>query len=173
MRGPLCIVHTGTFSGNLYTIKFNKEFALATTGKRAIHTVYADQTFICEHCGRVVPGNPPGTEHRNHCPHCLWSLHVDMHVGDRRSGCRSGMEPIAIAVRYDGEWAVVHRCKKCQTIRTNRVAGDDNALTLLALAVRPLARPPFPLDTLLPKETASLQTEPAAQDVRMMNDLQE
>ena len=30
----------------------------------------------------------------------------------------------------------------------NRVAGDDNPLALMALAVRPLGRPPFPLETL-------------------------
>jgi len=112
------------------------------------HIPYQDQTFVCEHCGRVVPGNPLGTEHRNHCPWCLWSLHVDMKIGDRRSGCRGLMEPIAISVRYKGEWAIVHRCRKCQVIRTNRVIGDDNELALLSLAVRPLAQPPFPLDLL-------------------------
>jgi ribosome biogenesis GTPase len=73
---------------------------------------------------------------------------VDLKIGDRRSGCRGQMEPIAISVRYKDEWAIVHRCQKCQVIRTNRVAGDDNELTLLALAVRPLARVPFPLDML-------------------------
>ncbi len=71
-----------------------------------------------------------------------------MKIGDRRSGCRGLMEPIAISVRYKGEWAIVHRCRKCQVIRTNRVIGDDNELALLSLAVRPLAQPPFPLDLL-------------------------
>jgi ribosome biogenesis GTPase len=33
-------------------------------------------------------------------------------------------------------------------VRTNRIAGDDNAALLLSLAVRPLANPPFPLDKL-------------------------
>jgi hypothetical protein len=28
----------------------------------------------------------------------------------------------------------------------NRAAGDDNALILLRIAVRPLAQPPFPLE---------------------------
>jgi hypothetical protein len=30
----------------------------------------------------------------------------------------------------------------------NRIAGDDIPLPLLSLAVRPLSRPPFPLDRL-------------------------
>jgi len=58
------------------------------------------------------------------------------------------MEPIAVWVRKDGEWAIVHRCRKCGIVRTNRIAGDDNEIVLMSLAVRPLARPPFPLDRL-------------------------
>ena len=58
------------------------------------------------------------------------------------------MEPIALWVRRDGEWAIVHRCQECGVIRANRITGDDNELALISLAVRPLARPPFPLDRL-------------------------
>ena len=55
------------------------------------------------------------------------------------------MEPIAISVRGDGEWVVVHRCSGCETVRLNRTAGDDNPLLLLRLAVRPLSQPRFPI----------------------------
>jgi len=58
------------------------------------------------------------------------------------------MEPIAIAVRRGGEWVLIHRCHGCGALDSNRVAGDDNALLLVQLAVRPLAQPPFPLDAL-------------------------
>ena len=116
--------------------------------RRTRREAAVEQPFLCEHCGRGVPLPEGGTEHRNHCPACLWSLHVDFRIGDRRNGCRSPMEPIAVWVRRNGEWAVVHRCTKCGAIRTNRIAGDDNGLALLSLAVRPLASPPFPLDTI-------------------------
>ena len=56
--------------------------------------------------------------------------------------------PIAVCVRTDGEWALVHRCGGCATVHVNRIAGDDNPLTLMQLAVKPLARPPFPLEML-------------------------
>jgi hypothetical protein len=56
------------------------------------------------------------------------------------------MEPIAISVRGAGEWVVIHRCAACGALRLNRIAGDDNALILLRLAVEPLARPPFPIE---------------------------
>lgn len=56
------------------------------------------------------------------------------------------MEPIAVTARRDGEWLVIHRCVHCDVLHSNRIAGDDNALTLLRLAVSPLANPPFPLE---------------------------
>ena len=106
-------------------------------------------SFRCRHCRLDVPMAAPGTRHRNHCPSCLWSRHLDAAVpGDRAAACAGAMEPIAVAVRADGEWALVHRCAGWSTVRLNRVAGDDNPLALMQLAVRPLAQPPFPLAAL-------------------------
>jgi hypothetical protein len=91
----------------------------------------------------------PGTQHRNHCPSCLWSRHLDGAVpGDRAASCTASMEPIAVCVHRDGEWALVHRCDGCTTVHVNRIAGDDNPLMLMRLAVKPLAQPPFPLEWL-------------------------
>ncbi len=56
------------------------------------------------------------------------------------------MAPAGVEVRSDGEWAIIHRCTGCGALKTNRIAGDDSALALLGLALRPLASPPFPLD---------------------------
>jgi hypothetical protein len=41
---------------------------------------------------------------------------------------------------------LVHRCGGCDVLHLNRTAGDDNALLLLRLAVKPLAQPPFPIE---------------------------
>jgi hypothetical protein len=103
-------------------------------------------SFRCGNCRLDVPTDAVGTEHRNHCPNCLWSRHVDRSPGDRAAGCGSLMEPIAITVRGAGEWVLVHRCNGCDEVHLNRSAGDDNALALLRLAVLPLAQPPFPLE---------------------------
>ena len=105
-------------------------------------------SFTCIHCRRDVPTASFGTKHRNHCPACLWSRHLDIEPGDRQSPCRAPMEPIGIEVRDDGEWAIIHRCAGCNALRVNRLAGDDHELALLGLALRPLARPAFPLDLL-------------------------
>ncbi|MBL9030780.1 MAG: RNHCP domain-containing protein [Phycisphaerae bacterium] len=110
------------------------------------HEPRSQSSFTCIHCRAEVRLAAWGTSHRNHCPRCLWSRHLDEEPGDRRSACRAAMEPIAITVRGDGEWAIVHRCNGCRTLRTNRIAGDDHELALLSLALRPLAHPAFPLD---------------------------
>jgi hypothetical protein len=104
--------------------------------------------FTCIRCNYQSPAQSFGTRHRNHCPCCLWSRHVDEEPGDRAAACREAMEPIAIEVRRDGEWAIIHRCVACGAIKTNRIAGDDHERSLLALALRPIARPAFPLDDL-------------------------
>jgi len=104
-------------------------------------------SFRCRHCGLDVSTHAPGTAHRNHCPNCLWSRHLDDDSpGDRAAECGSSMEPIAICVRGDGEWVIVHRCTGCDALSLNRTAGDDNPLILLRLAVKPLAQPPFPIE---------------------------
>ena len=78
-----------------------------------------------------------GTKNRNHCPKCLYSLHVDDKIsGDRRANCGGKMEPIAVTFKQEGldkygkekqgEIMLVHRCKKCGKININRIAGDDD-----------------------------------------------
>lgn len=86
--------------------------------------------FACCHCGRAVNPAAPGTRHRNHCPHCLWSQHLDHRPGDRRCVCRGPMAPIAVWTRDDGEVALVHRCTRCGVLGSNRLAGDDDPVAL-------------------------------------------
>jgi DNA-directed RNA polymerase subunit RPC12/RpoP len=107
------------------------------------------RSFQCAQCGAEVSLDAPGTSHRNHCPRCLWSRHLDRNTpGDRKADCSSGMEPIAVTVRGKGHWVLIHRCLSCGRLRLNRTAGDDNPLLLLRLAALPLTMPPFPLQRL-------------------------
>lgn len=95
--------------------------------------------FRCVGCRLTVSVDAPGTAHRNHCPNCLASLHVDRRIpGDRDSACRGRMEAAAIFARPDGEWMIVHQCQSCGELSTNRIAGDDNVLALMRLALKPL-----------------------------------
>ena len=51
-------------------------------------------SFTCRVCGRLCTPENAGSDHRNHCPNCLSSLHVDVTPGDRASDCGGIMEPV-------------------------------------------------------------------------------
>lgn len=104
--------------------------------------------FVCQACGAVIAQEGAGSRHRNHCPKCLASLHLDEQPGDRASLCKGVMDAIGVWVRKDGEWAILHRCRKCGAIHSNRIAADDNPIKLVSIALKPLASPPFPLELL-------------------------
>lgn len=91
------------------------------------------EEFMCTHCGAPVAVVAWGTAHRNHCPHCLWSRHVDIRPGDRACLCKGPMEPIALWKKEDGEIMILHRCRHCGTIKANRCAGDDSQKALQSL----------------------------------------
>ena len=42
-----------------------------------------NESFTCKVCGRLVVPNGAGSDHRNHCPYCLSSQHLDIEPGDR------------------------------------------------------------------------------------------
>ena len=97
-----------------------------------------DEVFKCKHCRRFIGGLPSGGHHRNHCPFCLYSLHVDdRRTGDRQSICGSRMQPIGSFQRRNGEHVLVHRCLGCGFERFNRIAADDDFELVLSLPTLP------------------------------------
>ena len=92
--------------------------------------------FVCSHCGsRVLPVT--NGSYRNHCPHCLWSLHVDDVPGDRASSCGGDMEPVGLTRPRGKDLAIVHVCVRCGHRGLNKVARDtamaDDLDAVLAL----------------------------------------
>ena len=124
----------------------NRENKRKQYQKGTYKTHRCDDAFECKLCGRLVTPQGAGSDHRNHCPNCLSSLHVDIEPGDRASDCGGIMEPVAVWVRSGGDWAIIHLCKRCGTLSSNRVAADDNPMKLMSIAMKPLCEPPFPLD---------------------------
>ena len=101
------------------------------------------EEFRCRHCRAFVGPTVGGGRHRNHCPACLHSRHVDeRRPGDRASDCRATMAPIARFDRPSGEPVIIHRCYGCGLERHNRLAADDNIalLTRLPLVAPRLSR---------------------------------
>ena len=109
-------------------------------------THLCSEVFTCRVCARTIVPQGAGSDHRNHCPNCLTSLHVDITPGDRQSDCGGIMDAIALWVRKNGESAVIHRCRRCGALSSNRVAADDNPMKLMSIALRPLCEPPFPIE---------------------------
>lgn len=111
--------------------------------KETGRVVYDTQDFKCRNCGFFVTANRElsGVNNRNHCPRCLWSRHMDITPGDRRSDCLSRMEPIGLTVKQvvkkygstDGELMVIHNCTGCGKVSINRIAADDDPNVLLTI----------------------------------------
>ena len=126
----------------------NRENKRKTYDKHYYKTHPCDESFTCRSCGWLVTPQGAGSQHRNHCPNCLCSVHLDSEPGARAADCGGLMEPIAVWVRKGGEWAILHRCRVCGWISSNRLAADDNPVKLMSMALRPLTSPPFPLEQL-------------------------
>lgn len=116
---------------------------LNNSSKNYYMTHACQESFTCANCGKLIQPEGAGTDHRNQCPYCLHSLHLDNVPGDRASNCHGLMKPIAVWVRKNGEWAIIHKCTKCNKISSNRVAADDNPMKLMALAMKPLVSNPL------------------------------
>jgi hypothetical protein len=78
------------------------------------------EDFTCEQCGRVVTGNG----YTNHCPHCLYSKHVDVAPGDRAADCGGLMRPVGSELK-NGAYFVLQECQRCGFRRKNRIGADE------------------------------------------------
>ena len=87
----------------------NRENKRKTFEKGYYKTHACSDTFTCKVCGRVCTPQGAGTDHRNHCPNCLSSLHVDIEPGDRESSCGGIMEPISELTRGKTIITIAHR----------------------------------------------------------------
>jgi len=91
-----------------------------------------DNGFICQNCGKEV--GPLGYTSRNHCPHCLCSIHVDILPGDRQNTCKGIQRPISIENNPKKGYVIVYKCDKCGAITRNKSAEDDDFEVLLKVA---------------------------------------
>ena len=90
-----------------------------------------DETFICDNCHKNV--SKLNYTARDHCPHCLYSKHVDINPGDRQNNCLGLLEPIAIE-KFKNTYKIVYKCLKCKKIHKNIIASDDNMDLIIELS---------------------------------------
>lgn len=89
-----------------------------------------DCGFICLNCKKTV--EPLGYTSRDHCPHCLWGLHVDIFPGDRENECKGKLKPISVK-KHKQSYQITYKCEKCGKVLNNIVADDDDYEQILSI----------------------------------------
>ena len=83
-----------------------------------------DDEFVCINCNKKVEKLKYTS--RDHCNHCLYSLHVDIMPGDRKNTCKGILIPINVIETSKKGKVIIYRCNKCGREVKNIVAKDDN-----------------------------------------------
>jgi len=79
------------------------------------------EDFMCLNCDQKIIGNG----YTNHCPRCLYSLHVDIYPGDRANGCFGLMKPITL-IKKGEEFIITHQCLRCGEEKNNKTNPVDD-----------------------------------------------
>ena len=90
-----------------------------------------DDSFICENCNQKV--DKLHYTARDHCPHCLYSKHVDINPGDRANRCRGLLKPVGIE-KFKDSFKILYQCEKCKEQHKNIVAKDDDMNQIIELS---------------------------------------
>lgn len=90
-----------------------------------------DEEFTCLNCNKHVDKLKYSS--RDHCPYCLYSLHVDINPGDRLNTCKGLLKPIDIE-KFKDTYKIIYKCEKCHQIHKNIMAKDDNYDEILKLS---------------------------------------
>lgn len=98
-----------------------------------------DSGFVCVHCGAEVP--PLGVTSRDHCPYCLYSLHVDLLPGDRQNPCRGTLVPRSALPHPKKGYIILYQCQTCGQIVRNKAALVGNCPDDTELLIRLTANP--------------------------------
>ena len=92
-----------------------------------------DEKFTCFNCQTKV--KPLGYTARDHCPNCLYSLHLDINPGDRKSTCKGILKPVGIEKSKKDRYKILYKCEKCGYQIKNKAAIDDNINEIINLSV--------------------------------------
>lgn len=84
---------------------------------------------MCKNCGFYTDGNG----YTNHCPKCLYSVHVDISPGDRANSCKGLMKPIGVVLK-NGKTQIVHKCLSCGSIAVVHSTQEDDSELLIKLS---------------------------------------
>lgn len=90
-----------------------------------------DEDFICLNCNKKVSALKYTA--RDHCPYCLYSLHVDINPGDRENKCHGLLKPIDIE-KFKDTYKIIYKCEKCHQEHKNIMAKDDDINEIIKIS---------------------------------------
>ena len=82
----------------------------SSTAQIRKNPIFRDESFVCIHCKRDVPIG--GVKIRDHCPFCLWGMHLDNVPGDRSAQCDGRMKPMSLESISGKTW-IHYKCTSC------------------------------------------------------------
>ncbi|MBE6140701.1 MAG: RNHCP domain-containing protein [Firmicutes bacterium] len=92
-----------------------------------------DESFKCLNCGGHVESL--GYTARDHCPYCLYSLHVDINPGDRLANCFGLLKPFGVE-KFRDSYKILYVCLKCGYQHKNIMAIDDDFNKIIEISRR-------------------------------------
>ena len=90
-----------------------------------------DEEFICENCNKKV--SKLSYTARDHCPHCLFSKHVDINPGDRNNNCLGLLKPFDVE-KFKKTYKIIYKCIRCNKMHKNIIADDDDMNMIILLS---------------------------------------
>lgn len=82
--------------------------------------------FICVQCKSLVPKSEKSC--RNHCPNCLYSLHVDIFPGDRANLCKGLLKPVGYEISGKKGIIIIFTCIKCGDKVRNKTTSEEETV---------------------------------------------
>jgi len=82
-----------------------------------------NESFECQQCLYLVP--LASSTCRDHCPKCLYSLHVDNNPGDRAAHCGGKLKPIAWSQHKKKGYMIHYQCMTCGMEKRNKFLEID------------------------------------------------
>ena len=83
-----------------------------------------NESFTCLNCHFSVP--QAQSTCRDHCPKCLYSIHVDNNPGDRASECKGTLKPVAWSMHKKKGYMIHYICMKCSEEKRNKFLENDS-----------------------------------------------
>lgn len=86
-----------------------------------------NESFTCIICNYSVP--PAQSTCRDHCPKCLYSIHIDINPGDRSALCKGILRPTSWSLNKKKGYMIHYKCENCGNTKINKFLENDSIIS--------------------------------------------